>query len=250
MAKYGIADYGVFAWYGGFYDNDKRLAIAESAGYLGVERLYAHSADDALMKAAELKSRKMSFATCHDTSIEYSIKWTAALGGEYVWASVYADEIGDAYYRQLEELGRVCKSYGIKATVHNHLGSIIEKQETVERILDKCPSAYLLFDTGHLAVAGGDVKYIADTYFDRIAAYHLKGWDFSDTPNDERWYKRGRFCGIGEGNFRIDNEWVFKNAIRRGFDGWIHIEHDTHLREPELDLKDSLNILKKWEKEV
>jgi sugar phosphate isomerase/epimerase len=250
MAKYGIADYGVFAWYGGFYDNDDRLRIAKDIGFLGVERLYSHGADDTLMKASQLKKLGMDFATCHDENIEYSIKWTAALGGEYIWASVYADEMGEAYLRQLEELGKVCKSYGIKAAVHNHLGNIVEKQETVETVLEKCPSVYLLLDTGHLAVAGGDVKYIADTYYDRIAAYHLKGWEWSATPNDERWYKRGRFCGIGEGNFKIDNEWVFKNALKRGFDGWIHIEHDTHLREPALDLKESFDILKKWESEI
>ena len=55
MAKYGIADYGVFAWYGGFYDNDDRLDIARRIGFDGVERLYSHSADDALQKAAQLK---------------------------------------------------------------------------------------------------------------------------------------------------------------------------------------------------
>ena len=96
MAKYGIADYGVFAWYGGFFDNDDRLSIAKNIGFNGVERLYSHGADDTLMKAAQLKKLGMDFATCQDTNIEYSIKWTAALGGEYIWASVYADEMGDS----------------------------------------------------------------------------------------------------------------------------------------------------------
>ena len=249
MAKYGIADYGVFAWYGGFYDNDDRLQIAKSIGFDGVERLYSHSGDDALMKAAQLKKLGMSFATCKDENIEYSIKWTAALGGEYIWASVYSDDF-PSYLRQVEELAKVCARYGIKAAVHNHLGNVIETQEQVETLLEKCPSAYLILDTGHLAVAGGDVTYIAKTYYDRIAAYHLKGWEWSDTPNHEKWNKRGRFCGIGEGNFFIDNETVFKNALKKGFEGWIHIEHDTHLREPMLDLKESFNILKKWEKEI
>ena len=249
MAKYGIADYGTFAWYGGFYDSDDRLQIARNAGFDGVERLYAHSADDALMKAATLKKLGMSFATCEDKNIEYSIKWTAALGGESIWASVYGPDF-DTYLCHVEELGKVCKRYNIKAAVHNHLGNTIETQEQIETMLKKCPSVYLILDTGHLAVAGGDVKYIAEKYYDRIAAYHLKGWQTSDTPNHEKWYNRGRFCGLFEGDFFIDNEAVFKNAIKNGFEGWIHIEHDTHLREPELDLRESFNIIKKWEKEI
>jgi sugar phosphate isomerase/epimerase len=249
MAKYGIADFGTFAWYGGFYDSDDRLKIAQNIGFDGVERLYSHSADDALMKAATLKKLGMSFATCEDSNIEYSIKWTAALGGEYVWASVYGGDF-HTYLRHVEELGQVCKRYKIKAAVHNHLGNTIETQDQIETMLKECPSVYLILDTGHLAVAGGDVKYIAEKYYDRIAAYHLKGWQSSDTPNHERWNKRGRFCGLGEGDFFIDNEAVFKNAIKNGFEGWIHIEHDTHLREPELDLRESFNIIKKWENEI
>ena len=249
MAKYGIADYGVFAWYGGFYDNDDRLVIARRIGFDGVERLYSHSADDALQKAAQLKKLGMSFAACEDQNIEYSIKWTAALGGDYIWADVYTKSF-PAYFRQIEELSKVCRRYGIKAAVHNHLGSIIETQEQVELLLHECPDVYLLLDTGHLAVAGGDVRYIAEKYYDRIVAYHLKNWQSSETPNHENWSCRGRFCGLFEGDFVIDNEWVFKNALKKGFNGWIHVEHDTHLREPALDLAESFKILKKWDSEV
>ena len=250
MAKYGIADYGVLTWYGGFYDSADRVAIAKKAGFDGVERLYPHSADDLLAKAADLKKQGMSFATCEDKgNIEYSIKWTAALGGEYIWADVQKKTFPD-YFRQIQELSLVCKRYGIKAAVHNHMGSVIETQEQVEMLMRECPDVYLLLDTGHLAIAGGDVKYIAQTYYDRIAAYHLKNWQTSDTPDHEQWNRRGRFCGLFEGNFFIDNEWVFKNALKNGFQGWIHVEHDKHLREPVLDLAESLKVLKKWESEV
>lgn len=248
MAKYGIADYGLLAWYGGFYDNEDRLTIAKKLGFDGLERIYANSAEDALTKAAQLKKWNLGFATCNVNNIELSIKWTAALGGEYVWGNVLSKDF-DTYLRQIEESAKVCLRYGIKTVVHNHLGSIVETQEQVEAFLEKCPSAQLLFDTGHLAVAGGDVKYIAETYYDRIAAYHLKGWQTSATPDAAEWYNRGHFCGLGQGDFFVDNEAVVKNALRHGFDGWIFLEHDTHLRDPELDLKESFDILKKWESE-
>ena len=32
------------------------------------------------------------------------------------------------------------------------------------------------------------------------------------------------------------NEKVIKLLIEKGYDKWIHVEHDTHLRDPKIDL--------------
>ncbi len=243
--KFGVADYGMFVWYGGFYDYEDRLLSVKELGFDGLERIYPNSPEDALNKAANLKKKRMSFATCNAANIELSIKWTAALGGEYVWVQVHGATFRD-YLRQVNELTKVTKKYGIEAVVHNHLGSLVETQEQLETVLQECPDVKLLFDTGHLAVAGGDVAYIAEKYADRIAAYHLKGWQTSDTPDAAKWQERGHFCGLGQGEFFIDNKAVVKIALKHGFDGWIFIEHDTHKRDPLVDLKESLEILKSW----
>lgn len=249
MIKIGVADFGMYAWYGGFYDYDERLQAVREIGYHGLERLYPDSAEDALRKAAQLKKLGMGFATCNAATPELSIKWTAALGGEYVWGEVYHGSFAD-YLRRIQQMALAGKRYGIKVAVHNHLGSPVESQESVERLLKECPDAYLLLDTGHMAVAGGDVRYIAETYYDRIAAYHLKGWQRSATPDAQAWQQRGYFCGLEQGDFFIDNEFVFRNAQKRGFDGWIFVEHDTHKRDPLLDLQESYDVLKKWEGQV
>jgi sugar phosphate isomerase/epimerase len=123
-------------------------------------------------------------------------------------------------------------------------------EEQIETLLRECPNVKLLFDVGHLTVAGGDVEYIGNKYYDRIVAYHFKGWQTSDTPDHENWTRRGHFCGLGQGDFFVNNEAVFKNAVSRGFNGWMFIEHDTHLRDPLLDLKESYDIMKKWEREA
>lgn len=249
MTKFGVADFGMYAWAGGFFDYEERLASVGEIGYDGLERLEPDSAEDALGKVALLKRKGMCFGTCKAANPELSMKWTAALGGGYVWAEIYGYTL-EAYKRGLREMTKTAAKYGVKVAVHNHLGSLVEKQETVEEVLMECPDAYLLFDTGHLAVAGGDVKYIAEKYYDRIAAYHLKGWQWSDTPDAEKWQERGYFCGIGQGDFFIDNEFVCKNALKNGFDGWIYIEHDTHKRDPLIDLKESYDILQKWRTEI
>ena len=250
--KFGIADYGMLVWYGAHFDYDERIAMAKEFGYDGLERLYPTSAEDALMKAARLKRMGMDFATCNGPTPELTIKWSAALNAQYIWSEVRNGRDVDmaTYLRTLKENTRIAANYGVKVVVHNHLGSRIESQEEVETFLEECPDTYLLFDVGHLGVAGGDVRAIADKYYDRILAYHFKGWTMSDTPNDPNWQKRGYFCGLAQGNFFVDNEYVFKNAVKKGFDGWVFIEQDTHKRDPRLDLPENMSILKKWMGEV
>ena len=249
MEKIGVADYGMFAWYGGFYDYDERIENIRAIGFDGLERVYPTSPEDALYKVSNLKKKGMSFATCNHTNPELAVRWTAALGGEYVWGEVYRKDF-DNYIRQIREMTKAAKKFGIEVAVHNHLGQTIETQEQVEAMLKECPDTKLLFDVGHLAVAGGDVEYIAKTYYDRIVAYHLKGWQTSDTPDAAEWSKRGYFCGLGQGDFHVANEFVYKNAVKNGFNGWVFIEHDTHKRDPLEDLKESYDILMKWRNEV
>ena len=249
MEKIGVADYGIYAWSGGFYDYSERIERVGAIGFDGLERLYPTSAEDALQKASNLKKMKMDFATCNAENPELAIRWTAALGGKYVWAEVMDGDF-DAYVRRVREMTRVANRYGIDVAVHNHLGQTVETQEEIEEFLRECPQTKLLFDVGHLAVAGGDVEYIASTYYDRIVAYHLKGWQQSQTPDAAEWWKRGFFCGIGQGNVPVCNEFVYKNAVKRNFDGWVFIEQDTHQRDPYLDLEESYALLQKWRKEV
>ena len=55
---------------------------------------------------------------------------------------------------------------------------------------------------------------------------------------------------LAQGNVAAQNKFVVKNALKNGFDGCIYLEHDTHLREPELDHKESLDLIKKWGNEL
>lgn len=56
----------------------------------------------------------------------------------------------------------------------------------------------------------------------------------------------GYFCGLGHGNLKVDNEKFVKTLIGKGYDGWLFVEHDTHMREPLLDLEESREVLRKW----
>ena len=50
------------------------------------------------------------------------------------------------------------------------------------------------------------------------------------------WYERGRFCELGAGNIGLDNKAVLRTLKEVGYDGWVFVEHDTHLQDPLKDL--------------
>ena len=70
--------------------------------------------------------------------------------------------------------------YGIKAVLHNHLGTRVESQDELERFLTNCPDAGMVFDTGHLAGAGGNVIEITEKYSERIISLHVKDFVYKN----------------------------------------------------------------------
>jgi len=243
--KIGVADYGMNVWYGGLYDTEGRLEDLKRIGYDGLERLEAASPSDALLRAAMFKRLGMDFATCRGPSIEANIKWTAGLGKSYIWAQSSAKDFG-VFCRQVNDLAKAAARYGVKVGLHNHLGSVVESQEQLESFMKACPDVGLIFDTGHLAAADGDCLGVVKKFHKRLVALHLKDWFVTDaTIGLDKWYERGRFCELGAGNIGQDNAAVLKAAVAAGYDGWVHIEHDTHLRDPLADLAVSREYLRK-----
>lgn len=245
MIKIGIADYGMYVWYGGLFDYEQQCKDIKAIGYDGLERLRPITEADAIYKAGVVRKLGMDFGTCLAPDIEHSIQWTSALGKDYVWANVTATNFND-FCRQINVQANICDQWGIKAALHNHLGSLVETQVELIEFLKRCPECNLVLDTGHLAVAkGGDPLYIIENYFDRISAVHVKDWVIND-ENEKEWYKRGYFCGLGDGNYPIKNKECVKMLVDKGYDGWVFIEHDTHLNEPLQDLKKSREHLKMY----
>ena len=240
--KIGVADYGMFVWEGGLFDYEQRAKDLKKIGYEGMERLRPQTEADAINMAARLNALGCDFATVEAPTAELSIRWAAAFRKDYVWAKVTAKNFDD-YCRQVNVQAEACERWGLKVALHNHLGSLVEKQEELDEFMKRCPKAGLLLDAGHLAVAGGDVLGTAERYYDRLVAVHLKGWQMND-PDAEQWFNRGYFCEIGGGNFPVPNAELVAFLKKRGFDKWVMIEHDTHLQEPLIDLKISRDRLR------
>ena len=141
----------------------------------------------------------------------------------------------------------ITRRWGVRTALHNHLGSPVESQAEVEEFLRRCPEVGLILDTAHLAAAAGDPCAIVAKYPGRLVAMHLKDWLVTNPQVSikEGWSKRGRFCELGAGNIGLDNLAVMKALVRVGYDGWVFVEHDTHLQDPRRDLAISREYLRR-----
>jgi len=243
--KFGVADYGMNVWDGGCFDIEERLVGLKKTGYDGTERLSITSASDALEGAARYRKLGMDFATCLGPTPQTSIRWTAALGKSYMWTAVSGGTF-DVFCRQVNHQVAMAGKWGIRVGLHNHLGSLVESQAQLETFLKRCPGCGLILDTAHLAAADGDPVHIVRKYGKRLVAVHLKDWLVTSPGIGlDKWTQRGRFCELGAGNIGLDNAAVMKALVKAGYDGWVFVEHDTHLQDPFKDLAISRNYLRK-----
>ncbi len=242
--KFGVADYGLSVYEGGSYDLEDRLQKLKAIGYQGLEHCPAISASQALHNAARFRRLGMGFATCSAPSPMAAMEWTAALGKEYVWVSSRSKDF-DVFCRHIDVQLAACRRWGIRGALHNHLGTQVESQKQLETFLDRCPDSGLILDTAHLAAAGGNCVAIVNKYAGRLAAVHLKDWLITNpgAPAD-RLAERGRFCELGAGNAGLDNLAVMAALKASGYDGWIFVEQDVHLRDPFQDLAASRAYLR------
>lgn len=244
--KFGVADYGMNVWYGGLYDIEERLVNLKALGFNGTERLEAASEADAVHKAALYRKLGMDFSTCRGPNVQTNIQWSAAFGKTYTWMTpgqIDRKIDFDLFCRRSNAMVKSCARWRIKASIHNHMHQRVENQQELEDFLKAVPDAGIVFDTGHLSMGGGDPVEIVKKYHKRISVMHLKDV-FLTGGTREDGIKEYKFCELGSGNNGFSNAPVIEALLEVGWDGWIHIEHDNHERDPLVDLKTSIEFIK------
>jgi inosose dehydratase len=73
----------------------------------------------------------------------------------------------------LDRLDVAASARGLEATLHPHVGTMVESGEETERVL-RGSGIGLCLDTGHLLIGGGDPVAVAQQSPDRVAHVHLK----------------------------------------------------------------------------
>lgn len=134
---------------------------------------------------------------------------------------------------RLDALDVVAAEYGVTATLHPHVGTMVERPDEVWRVLDGSAIG-LCLDTGHLLVGGADPVDIAQRAADRIAHVHLKDVDAAmagRVRGGEIGYRdavaAGMYRPLGDGDVGIAA--IVSALTSAGYDGWYVMEQDAVL---------------------
>jgi inosose dehydratase len=164
----------------------------------------------------------------------------AATGGEGYDARPELDD--DAWKRLLANLDRLAEraeGRGVLATLHPHVGTVVETRDEVRRVLDGS-SVPLTLDTGHLLIGGTDPAELTRAATDRIAHTHLKdvdaGWAERVRAGDLTYtdaVRQGIYRPLGRGD--VDVAGIVRRLEDGGYEGWYVLEQDTVLTEEPTD---------------
>ena len=127
--------------------------------------------------------------------------------------------------RVITEIGKRSVDLGVPVGYHNHMGSLGEAPEEVDRIMDAVDARYvkLELDIAHYQQGGGDPARAIRQYHDRLLFLHIKDVE-SIATNDPRG-RSYRWVELGRG--RVDLPAVFNALKDVKFRGWAVIELDS-----------------------
>jgi inosose dehydratase len=135
----------------------------------------------------------------------------------------------------LDRVADLAADRGVHAVLHPHVGTMIEKGNEVQQVLDGS-SISLCLDTGHLLIGGTDPAELARQAPDRIAHLHLKDVDStiaakvqSGQLSYSEAVRQGMYRPLGTGD--VDVPAIIGHLRARGYDGWYTLEQDTILAE-------------------
>ena len=167
-------------------------------------------------------------------------------------------ELDDSAWRvlfdNLDRIRDVAGERGVTATLHPHVGTVVERTVEVERVLNGS-AIPLCLDTGHLLIGGTDPARLAADVPDRIAHTHFKDVDAAlaeRVRGAELSYSeavdQGMYRPLGQGD--VDFAAILGVLQKAGYAGWYVMEQDTILHEeppagsgPVADVRASLEYM-------
>jgi inosose dehydratase len=233
--------YAAIAWGG---NDAEAIADLSSLGYPGIQiRANAvkefpdpHTLKDLLdqhrLKLAAFSSGDVlidpSQEAANQAMHEANAKYVVAAGGTFLQLigtfahnnTVFSPEDYKRQAMLLTEVSKRVADYGVKTGFHNHMGSIAQSPEQLERIMDASDPKYvkLLLDTGHYKQGGGDPAAAVKKYADRLICLHFKDVKPSSLSTGYE------FTELGHGTVDFPAVMSALHAIH--FHGWAIVELD------------------------
>lgn len=136
---------------------------------------------------------------------------------------------------------RVEGEHGLKLSFHPHVGTAVEKEAQIDRLLEET-DIDLCFDTGHHAFWGQDALAYMEKIFPRIAYMHLKNVDpevrarvLDGRLSIAASYGEGVMCPLPDG--AVDIRAVMAMLETRHFAGPVVVEQDVAANASETPLQ-------------
>lgn len=186
--------------------------------------------DDSRDPLPEVERALAHFRAANATSLVLA----AASGAEgYDARPVLDDTEWDVLLANLDRIRDVAGEQGIEASLHPHVGTMVENADEVDRVLAGSTIG-LTLDTGHLLVGGADPAAITRAATDRIHHTHLKDVraDVAERVRaGEMTYtdgvRQGLYVPLGQGD--VDVAAIVRTLEDAGYQGWYVMEQDTIL---------------------
>ena len=136
------------------------------------------------------------------------------------------------YGEKLTKLADWLQAEGCPMTYHHHMGTVIETEPEIDLLMESTDvSVGLLFDTGHLTFAGGDVPGTLRRHAKRVNHVHAKNVrpEVLERLRAERWsFLKGVMEGVftvpGDPDGGVDFREVCRILKEIGYRGWIVVE--------------------------
>src|SRR5688572_32244088 len=78
------------------------------------------------------------------------------------------------FCERLDQIADHLQKQGLKMAYHHHMGTVIQSEDEVDRMMGSTKSVGLLLDSGHLTFAGGDPMRALKRHAKRIVHVHCK----------------------------------------------------------------------------
>lgn len=143
-----------------------------------------------------------------------------------------SEEEWQLFLPRLSVVADYLASQGVHMAYHHHMGTVIQSQEDVERMMAGTgENVGLLLDTGHMIVAGGNPFDVLDKWASRINHVHCKDLRkevYLDCLNRNLSFLNsvleGAFTVPGDGH--IEYLKLFKQLKQKDYVGWLVVEAD------------------------
>jgi len=130
---------------------------------------------------------------------------------------------------RLDEMARRLADRGLAMAYHHHMGTLIETEAEIDRMMAGTSHVGLLLDTGHLTFAGGDPVRAARNHAARVTHVHCKDIR-ADVMRDVKARNLSFLDSVLAGVFTVpgdgcvDYAGVLPAVAAAGYQGWLVVE--------------------------